>query len=238
MSSVEEFIKLRDGTSVWSMTIGTGLPMILLNGGPGMADYLGPVAELLSEQHVVHRYEQRGCGRTKPVGPLTLSTFISDIEELRNHWGYEKWFVVGHSWGVDLALAYAIHHPQSLSGLVGLSGGRVHNDRDWKRVYDENKHCEEMPPAAYPHNQTVNKLLNEDWKAFCRRPELLARLAHLETATMFLYGEKDIRPSWPTEQLGKLLPNAEFTQITGADHNLWQGNPSEVKRRILDFTSG
>ena len=232
---MEELVKLKDNTLVWTSASGTGLPAIVLNGGPGMADYLGPVAHLLQDHLQVHRYEQRGCGRTDSTGPFTLNAFVSDIEELRVHWGFQRWYVLGHSWGVDLALAYAMAHPASILGLVGLSGGRLHNDRDWKQVYDENKYKEEMPPATAAPNRTVNKLLNDEWKAYCRLPDLLRELAAFDLPALFLYGENDIRPSWPTEQLSSLLPNSQFKMVQNADHHLWQGNPDSTRDAILRF---
>jgi proline iminopeptidase len=200
-----------------------------------MADYLKPVADLLAERFKVYRYEQRGCGRSEDTGPFTLAGFVSDIEALRHHWGVQQWFVAGHSWGVDLGLAYATQYFASVLGLAGLAGGRIHNDRTWKQAYDKNKHRETPVPAAADPNREVNKTLNDDWKAHCRRPELLRELSKLGTRTLFIYGERDIRPSWPTEQLSQLLPNAEFVRLADADHHLWQGNPEGLRNVLQEF---
>jgi pimeloyl-ACP methyl ester carboxylesterase len=54
------------------------LPVVLLHGGPGLPDYLSPVAELVEDLTVVRRYDQRGVGGslwgaahpgTPPAGP-------------------------------------------------------------------------------------------------------------------------------------------------------------------------
>ncbi|MEM6708429.1 MAG: alpha/beta fold hydrolase [Pseudomonadota bacterium] len=232
---MDAFVTLDDGTAVWTTSSGSGPPALFLNGGPGMADYLGPVARLLGEDLRAHRYEQQGCGRTQSEGPFSLATFVSDIEARRSQWGYRQWYVMGHSWCVDLALAYALHYRASVIGLIGLAGGRVHNDRSWKRHYEENKHRETLPPAASEPNLAVNRSLNDDWKLFCQRPTLLRDLAALTIPTLFVYGEDDIRPSWPTEQISELMPAAEFRRIPGADHHLWQHKPGELKRAIADF---
>jgi hypothetical protein len=38
------------------------LPVLLLHGGPGLPDYLSPVATMIEDLTVVHRYDQRGTG--------------------------------------------------------------------------------------------------------------------------------------------------------------------------------
>jgi proline iminopeptidase len=52
----------------------------------------------------VHRYDQRGSGRSVAHPPYHLADFITDLEALREHWRRERWVVAGHSWGAQLAL--------------------------------------------------------------------------------------------------------------------------------------
>src|SRR6201989_2258866 len=40
------------------------------------------------------------------------------METIRTKFGFERWLVVGGSWGATLALAYAQAHPERVSGLV------------------------------------------------------------------------------------------------------------------------
>src|SRR6185437_1396503 len=39
-------------------------------------------------------------------------------ERIREAFGFQRWLVVGGSWGATLALAYAQAHPQRVSGIV------------------------------------------------------------------------------------------------------------------------
>ena len=66
-------------------------------------------------------FDQRGCGRSTPHGETAQNTtqdLIADIEALRIHLGIESWLLFGGSWGSTLALAYAIAHPERVTGLV------------------------------------------------------------------------------------------------------------------------
>ena len=101
-----------NGVSLWTATQGAGPPVVLCHGGPGIYDYLEPVADMIADLVTAHRYDQRGCGRSEDRGPYNVATFVADLDALREHWGYEAWTVVGHSWGATLALLYAIEHPE------------------------------------------------------------------------------------------------------------------------------
>ena len=66
-------------------------------------------------------FDQRGAGRSRPKGRRednTLPHLIADMEPIREKFGFERWMVVGGSWGATLALAYAQAHPQRVSGIV------------------------------------------------------------------------------------------------------------------------
>ena len=48
----------------------------------------------------------------------TLQHLIADMEMIREKFGFERWMVVGGSWGATLALAYAQAHPDRVTGIV------------------------------------------------------------------------------------------------------------------------
>ncbi|MGA9033488.1 MAG: prolyl aminopeptidase, partial [Sulfuricaulis sp.] len=66
-------------------------------------------------------YDQRGAGRSTPLGELRDNTtphLVADLEALRGQLGVERWLVFGGSWGSTLALAYAEAHPERCIGLA------------------------------------------------------------------------------------------------------------------------
>ncbi len=111
--------------------------MVLCHGGPGGYDYLSPIADTVSDVCQVVRYDQRGSGRSQPVGPYDVSTFIDDLEELRKHFNFECWIVGGHSWGAGLALAYAVRFPARTIAVLHIAGTGI--DPRWHDEYRENR---------------------------------------------------------------------------------------------------
>ena len=239
-----ESFALVDGLKLWTTTRGVGFPVVLSNGGPGCCDYLAPVDRLLPPTVQAIRFEHRGCGRSDTAPSYSLATCVADLEAIRNHYGLERWILCGHSAGADLAIIYALEYPQRVQGLICLSGGRFHNDREWHAIYRQKREqgFEPLPDFAYPFNLTVNTEVNQDWKRFIQRPTLLRELTQLTVPVTFIYGTEDIRPSWPVEQVAHLMPNATFISLPDADHHLWTTKATELQqllgRAIDQYTPG
>ncbi|RKU19847.1 hypothetical protein C6500_10000 [Candidatus Poribacteria bacterium] len=134
--SEEQVLQIND-VRLWTAVQGTGVPMVLCHGGPGGYDYLGPVADMVSDLCQVVRYDQRGSGRSQPIGPYDVSTFVDDLEELRRYFNFERWIVGGHSWGAGLALAYAVRFPTRTIAVLHIAGTGI--DDRWHAEYHENR---------------------------------------------------------------------------------------------------
>jgi proline iminopeptidase len=226
-----------NGVRIWTVVEGSGVPFLLCNGGPGCCDYLGPVAAMVMEIATVIRFEQRGCGRSEAVGPYDLETCLVDLESIRKYYGIEQWIVGGHSWGAELAIAYAVTYPQRVLGLVGISGGVLHKDRAWREQYHRLKDTvgEDSPEFLYPPNMEVNRDIGLSWSEFVRRPRLLREVADLDVPALFIYGEQDIRPSWPVKQTAHLLPRGRFVSIKDAPHVIWLSDGAALQAHLNRF---
>jgi proline iminopeptidase len=101
-----------------------GVPLVLLSGGPGYdSDYFwfGPAFHELAKSRWVVTYDQRGTGRSAPVGPsdsVTVADFVADLDALRTALKVEQLDLLGHSWGGYLAQAYAAAHGDRVAHLV------------------------------------------------------------------------------------------------------------------------
>lgn len=228
------------GVSLWTVSQGSGLPVLLCNGGPGCCDYLEPVAAMLDDVAQVVRFEERGCGRSTPAPPYEVLRSVADMERIRQHYRIDAWVVGGHSWGCDLALAYALTYPERVLGILAISGGRVVDDRRWHEAYAYGRdHLGEVfPEMVYPVSGEVNAQMNASWKAYIKTPSLLKRIAQLTMPALFVYGDADIRPSWPTEQLAELIPNGRFERIAGAEHLIWATHADALREHLRAFVRG
>lgn len=133
---VEAVVAADDGVALWTATGGSGsMPVVLCHGGAGLWDYLEPVGEALAPLARVHRWEQRGCGRSQRAGPYSIARCLADMEFLRRHLGHRRWLVAGHSWGAGLALRYALAHPDRTLGVLYISGTGF--GQSWRTAYHD-----------------------------------------------------------------------------------------------------
>ena len=97
---------------------GTGIPALLLHGGPGLPDYMHGCAEELAGLFTTIRYTQRGVEPSTVGGPYTVESHVADAIAILDLFGQEKAWAVGHSWGGHLALHLAVAHPERLYGIA------------------------------------------------------------------------------------------------------------------------
>lgn len=119
-------------------------PVILfLHGGPGSPE-LSMIKDTELEKHfTVCYWEQRGAGMTfsSNTNPATMTTkqFVEDTRQmtdsLREWYGVEKIYLMGHSWGSYLGIKTIEKHPELYYAYIGI--GQVCNQLESERqAYD------------------------------------------------------------------------------------------------------
>lgn len=98
-----------------------GIPVLVLHGGPGAGATSTHRRFFNPETYRIIIYDQRGAGRSHPLGSLqnnTIENLVRDIEKLQKHLNIPKWHLFGGSWGSTLALSFAIQNPSSCLSLI------------------------------------------------------------------------------------------------------------------------
>jgi len=124
IATIEENASI-NGVSHFIKKIGTGEPIVVLHGGPGLFhNYLAPHFEKLAESYQIIFYDQRGCGKTdfpKDTTSINVDQYVEDLEAIRNHLKIEKLILAGHSFGAILAVNYGKKYPDNLKNLILIS---------------------------------------------------------------------------------------------------------------------
>ena len=103
---------------------GHGMPVIAVNGGPGLSHAYMLVNDMwlkVAKHRLVVFYDQRGTGASKhlqPGAPQTMDAQVADLEAVRAKLGLQKVALVGDSYGGMLVMAYAAAHPDHVAKLV------------------------------------------------------------------------------------------------------------------------
>ena len=206
-----------NGVQLWTAVQGKGIPMVFCHGGPGGYDYLAPVADMISDLCQVIRYDQRGSGRSQPIGPYDVSTFVDDLEGLRRHFNFERWIVGGHSWGAGLALAYAVRFPARTTAVIHISGTGI--DARWHAEYSKNRlnALNELEREAYQRLR-----VQRDHTTGTEKEQVLNRLSTLSRKTdVFDPNQVDNLPNFDAYPV-----SSEANEKVGAD---WKAYTTDAR---------
>lgn len=111
-------IAIRD-VSLFVRPMGAGEPMVLMHGGPGLdhTTLLG-LSPLARDYRLVF-YDHRCNGRSGgDAETMTWDNLTADADALRATFGFDKWIVLGQSFGGQVALMYALRYPERVSKLI------------------------------------------------------------------------------------------------------------------------
>ncbi|HEV2146158.1 MAG TPA: alpha/beta fold hydrolase [Longimicrobiaceae bacterium] len=100
--------------------------MVYLHGGPGgySYDFAALAGPRLEPALRMVYFDQRGSGHSERpwTQAYSMDALVEDVEGLRRALGVPKIALLGHSFGVALALEYAARYPAHVSRMV-LAGG-------------------------------------------------------------------------------------------------------------------
>ena len=140
MVTIEAGTRLGSGTTIrigdvdlFVDVIGHGEPVVLMHGGPGADHWSMRPFERLADRFTLVFYDHRCNGRSDgaPLGSMTWDNLTADADALRERLGFETWSVLGHSFGGQVALEYALRYPRTISRLVLMDTG---GDSWWPQV--------------------------------------------------------------------------------------------------------
>ena len=126
LSTREGFVSFR-GYEVWYRIVGDQdepgrLPLLCLHGGPGFPhDYLEPLEAIATTGRRAIFYDQLGCGNSDdPNDPsmYTVDLYVEEIGVVRRALELERVHILGHSWGGQLAMEYALTQASGLASLI------------------------------------------------------------------------------------------------------------------------
>ncbi|MFD0276839.1 alpha/beta fold hydrolase [Kitasatospora sp. NPDC127111] len=109
-----------DGTLLSYRVHGDGEPLVCLPGGPTDSAYLGELGGLSAHRRLILP-DPRGTGRS--AAPADTSSYrcdrlVGDVEALRAHLGLDRFDLLAHCAGANLAARYVARHPERVGRLA------------------------------------------------------------------------------------------------------------------------
>jgi pimeloyl-ACP methyl ester carboxylesterase len=110
-----------EGGALHGWRTGSGPAVLALHGGPALSyGYLDEMVDELATSFEVATYQQRGLAPSVAVGPYSVDQEVADACSVLSALGWERAWVVGHSWGGHLLLHLAWRRPERLLGGVAV----------------------------------------------------------------------------------------------------------------------
>ena len=191
-----EFSTHDDGTLIAGRRAGSGPPVLLLHGGPGLGfDYLRDLADELAQENDVAWYQQRGQDPSEAERPYTVATDVGDARRVLDALGWQRAYVVGHSWGGHLALHLAEAMPERLLGVLAVDPLGPVGDGRWPEFDEEifrrtpepvrarAREIDELTTAGAADDELALEGFRLVWPAYFADPERAPPMPELRIAS-------------------------------------------------------
>ena len=216
---------------------GEGTPLVLLHGNGESKEYFAGQMEAFAAQYHVFAVDTRGHGQSpRGEAPFTLTQFACDLEQFRIAHGIETMHLLGFSDGGNIAMLYALAHPERVEKLIlngaNLDPAGVKRSVQWpvELGYRIASWFAGRDPKARANAEMLGLMVNE--------PHISAAdLAKLTMPVLVIAGTKDMIRDDHTRAIAAALPDGTLAILPG-DHFVAAKNPEAFNRTVLDFLQG
>lgn len=214
---------------------GEGEPLILLHGNGEDNSYFDHQMDTFAAAgYRVIAIDTRGHGTTpRGTAPFTIRQFANDLLGFMDLQGIAKAHLLGFSDGGNIALVFALNHPERVDKLI-LNGANL-DTSGVKRKY--------QIPIELGYRMT--KLFARRSEDALRKTELLglmvndpniapAELERIFAQTLVIAGTNDMIKETHTRLIAEHIPNAKLVLIEG-DHFIANKRPEAFNSAVLEF---
>lgn len=213
---------------------GAGEPLVLLHGNGESHRYFARQIEFFSASRRVVAVDTRGHGASpRGTEPFTIHQFALDLKEFLDGLGLERVDLLGFSDGGNIALTFALAHPERLRRLVlngaNLDPGGVKRSTQFpiEVGYRMARLAARRNPRAVRNMEMLGLMVNQ--------PNIdPASLRTLEVPTLVIAGTHDLIRAAHTRLIAQSLPNGELALIPG-NHFIAAKNPEPFNAAVDEF---
>ena len=241
-------------------SFGSGPAIVLIHsGGVDSREWL-EIVPLLARSYRVVTFDGRGIGRSPaPQQPMNL---VADLLRLLDHLKLERVALAGHSIGGELAVNFALSHPERVERLIAIAPsltGYPYSKEftDWMGsvnslapdvgkmveyslkgpIYRTVMASEYRDFLIEMHTLYMTRVITE-WRSFevvWPQPPALERLERIACPTLFVRGTVEWSDMEGVAKQFKRIPAVAFAKVEGADHMLTLTHPEQLATHIRSF---
>ncbi len=213
---------------------GNGFPLILLHGNGEEHTYFDSQVRFFSERYRVIAPDTRGHGKSpRGDGEFTLSRFADDLYDFMKMIGIEKAHILGFSDGANIAMIFALRHPEMIEKLI-LNGGNLSPAGIRKSVqlpieigYRIAGFFAGKSMSAAQNAEMLGLMVNE--------PHIEpGELTAITVPTLVVAGTRDMVKRRHTELIAASLPDSRLVLIKG-DHFIANRKADMFNEAVREF---
>lgn len=216
---------------------GTGMPLILLHGNGEDGSYFVHQTEYFSRSNRVIAVDTRGHGKSpRGSAPFTIGQFAEDLLGFMDMHGIDGADLLGFSDGGNIALNFAIKHPERVHSLI-LNGANLYPAGVKLSVQIPIVIGYYMASAAAVCSKKArrNKAL---LGLMVKEPQIRpGDLKKLKVRTLVIAGSQDMIKESHTRLIHESIPGAKLVILPG-DHFIAGKNPVDFNRAVEEFLHG
>ena len=211
---------------------GSGEPLILLHGNGEDSTYFVHQIEDFSRTFRVIAPDTRGHGKSpRGTAPFTLPQFAEDLLEFLDRLGLERVDLLGFSDGGNIALLFALRHPERVRRLVlngaNLDPGGVKPAVQIPIVLGYRMASLFRSPKARANAEMLGLMVHE--------PHISpAELGNLTMPVLVIAGTRDMILEEHTRLIAGSIPGARLALIPG-NHFIAKQNPGPFNQAVRTF---
>lgn len=211
---------------------GSGPPLLLLHGNGESGDYFVHQLDEFARHFTVYALDTRGHGQS-PRGrlPFTISQFADDLLDFMEEHGIDKADILGFSDGGNIALTFALRHPERVGKLVlngaNLDPSGVKAAVQIPIVLGYRLAALSKAPKARANAELLGLMVNE--------PHIDPKeLGRLTMPVLVVVGSRDMIKASHSRLIAASLPNGRLVTIEG-NHFIANKRPAQFNRAVLAF---
>lgn len=259
LSEIMEMREIREGRrlALYSISSNSDTTLFFIHGAGGRADQWKNQIDHFKDEYQITTFDLLGHGRSpKPKKGYGFNALLADAAAVFEHYKGNKNIVIGHSYGVALALHLAAKKQIEIQKLVliGANAPRPFSGSgiwklpafvlEWMRPMFSNGFVK----GAF-HPETSQEFIKKERSISDKNPMFMMKrlingmkevpalnLQSINVPTLVINGEADgLTPVSGAKELVTLLPNAELIVVEKASHLVMMEQPEMVNEIIRNF---
>lgn len=230
----EGYITLSDNEKIYYREYGSGEPLLLLHGNGQNLYFFRKQIDYFKNKYRVIAIDSRGHGKSSlGDAPLTIELLARDLRDMIEVLSLDKVSILGFSDGGNVAMAFAISHPEKIKKLI-LVGVNL-NPNGIKLPFLFLMQLGHVFCYGFRKMPWFNKQAQR-LSLITEGPYIRSKgLSKITMPTLVLVGQRDLIHMSHIKHICRKLPKGQLKIIKKTGHLLLSRKPDEVNLIVETF---